>query len=429
MASAVTMPRLGLTMVEGTVVEWKADAGAAVEKGQILLVIESEKVQVEIEAFVAGTLAAIYVEAGNTVPIGSLLGAIAAPDEPFERDAFAAAFVPEVEGAPVTAAVAGEAQPPPPPPPRAPAGTGIKVAPAARALARKLGVDLEAIVGTGPGGRITVEDVERARGEGGANRLAVDVAGEGPVLLLVAGFGVDRTGWRPQIEGLRSAYAIVTFDHRGIAASRPMPNESASIAEMAEDARGALGDRAPAVVVGASLGAAVALELAFAHPDAVRALVLITPALARDARLEAVLRSWTEFEAPQTEARIRSMLPWLLGRDFLAEAPKREAAAQALRAMAARTPLAALRHHARALSAWLGSRLGDLGRISVPTLVIAGADDLLVPLAHAQGAAAGIPGARLEVLEGVGHAVTIEGAERVNQLIADFARRADLRER
>src|SRR5207244_2034300 len=103
MATAVTMPRLGLTMVEGTVVEWKATVGDVVDKGQPILVIESEKVEVEIEAFVAGALVATYVEPGNTVPIGSLLGAIADPAERFDREAFAASFVPEVEGAPATA--------------------------------------------------------------------------------------------------------------------------------------------------------------------------------------------------------------------------------------------------------------------------------------------------------------------------------------
>jgi pimeloyl-ACP methyl ester carboxylesterase len=175
------------------------------------------------------------------------------------------------------------------------------------------------------------------------------------------------------------------------------------------------------------MGAAVAIELALAHPDAVGGLVLITPTIEKNARLEAVLRSWTEFDTPQSEARIRSMLPWFLSGAFLAEAGKREAAAQALRAMAARTPIAALRHHARALAAWLGTRAGDLGRISVPTLVIAGSEDLLVPRAEGEQVARAIPGARLEVLEGAGHAVTIERAERVNELVSGLARQSTSR--
>jgi pimeloyl-ACP methyl ester carboxylesterase len=414
------MPRLGLTMVEGTVVEWRAKPGDDLQKGQILVVIESEKVEVEVEAFVAGKLAAIYVDPGTTVPIGSLLGAIVDPAETFDRKAFEKTFVPELEGAPASAAPATAELHAPRVPSRDPA-VGVKAAPAARALAKKLGVELESVSGTGPGGRISVEDVESAASSGPG--LAIDVEGSGPVLLLVSGFGVDKTSWRRQIDGLRSSFAIVGFDHRGIGASRPMPDDSLTVAVMAEDAATALSGKKPATVVGASMGAAIAIELAIAHPDVVKALVLITPAMEKDARLEAVLRSWIEFELPQSEARIRSMLPWFLSRNFLGEAPKREAAAQALRAMAGRTPLPVLRHHARAFGAWLGTRVGELGRISVPTLVIAGAEDLLIPLPQAERVAARIPGARLEVLDGAGHAVTIEGAERANDLIASFARR------
>lgn len=418
------MPRLGLTMVEGTVVEWRAKPGDDVDKGQILLVIESEKVEVEVEAFAAGKLAAIYVEPGATVPIGSLLGAIVDSTEAFDRDVFEKSFVPEVEGAPAAApAVAGAGERYAPPVSSRSPAAGVKAAPAARALAKKLGVDLESVNGTGPGGRITVDDVERAAS--GGQGLSIDVEGSGPPLLLVAGFGVDKTSWRRQIDGLRSSFTVVSYDHRGVGRSRPMPDESLTIAMMADDAATSLLDKGPATVVGASMGAAIAIELALSRPDAVKALVLITPTVEADARLEAVLRSWIEFESPQSEARIRSMLPWFLSRRFLAEAPKREAAAQALRAMAARTPLPALRHHARAFGAWLGSRLGDLGRISAPTLVVAAGEDLLVPLACAERVAGNVRGARLEALEGTGHAVTIESAERVNQLIADFAQRTD----
>ena len=59
----------------------------------------------------------------------------------------------------------------------------------------------------------------------------------------------------------------------------------------------------------------------------------------------------------------------------------------------------------------------------MPTLVIAGTEDVLVPAFHAEHVASAIPGARLEVLEGAGHAVTIERAERVNELVETFSRR------
>jgi len=149
--------------------------------------------------------------------------------------------------------------------------------------------------------------------------------------------------------------------------------------------------------------------------------VLITPVVEKDARLEAVLRSWTEFDAPQSEARVRAILPWLLGRRSLAEAPRREAAAQALRSMAARTPIATLRRQAEALTSWLGSRASALATIRVPALVIAGGEDLVSSRSQAELVSRSIPGARLEVFEDAGHAVTIERAAEVNDLVSRFA--------
>jgi pimeloyl-ACP methyl ester carboxylesterase len=418
MATAVTMPRLGLTMAEGTVIEWHVQQGAVIEKGAVLLTVESEKTQVEVDAFASGVLAAIYVEAGTTLPVGALLGAIAGPDEAFDAAAFAASFVPEAAETPATA------EEPATPRPAIAAGAArgtVKAAPAARALAKRLGIDVDAIAGTGPGGRIIVEDVERAAGPR-AQGVAFEVAGQGSLLLLVAGYGVDASSWRRQVDDLRSTHTVVTFDHRGIGASAP-PAGAVTIAALASDARDVLAQvgRGRAIVVGASMGAAVALELALEYPEVVRGLVLVTPVFEHDARFEAVLRSWRDHETPASETRIRAFLPWLLGRELLVHPGRREAAAGALRTMATRTPPATLRAHADALLAWLGTRTAAAARVAVPTLVVAGGDDVLAPPAHAEALARAVQGARLEVLPGAGHALMIERAERLNALVREFA--------
>jgi 3-oxoadipate enol-lactonase len=417
------MPRLGLTMTEGIVVEWRVRPGDAVARGEVILLIESEKAQVEVEAFSGGVLAAAYVEPGATVPVGSLLGAITASGEPFDPAAFAAAFVPET---PRPTPAAGPAAPPAASRPAAPAGGEPPVAPAARALARRLGVELAVVTGTGPGGRITVEDVERAAAVARVNGtgLAFAVTGEGSPLLLVAGYGVDAGAWRRQVDALAAAHAVITYDHRGVGGSWPIGERGTSLAELAEDAHALLTHlgRTPAVVVGASMGAAVALELALAHPDAVRGLVLVTPVLTADPRFAAVLRAWRDTDAPASEGRIRALLPWLCGRELLAHDGRREAVAAALRAMAARTPPATLRHHADALLAWLGSRTGALAAVTIPALVVAGGDDVLTPSTEAEALARALPHARLEVLAGSGHALMIERAEALNALVLGFVR-------
>ena len=89
MATAISMPKLGMTMEEGTVVEWPLSAGDTVAKGDLLLIIESEKNEVEIEAPAGGVFRHVYVEAGETVPCGSLLAALTdTADEAFDPDAF-----------------------------------------------------------------------------------------------------------------------------------------------------------------------------------------------------------------------------------------------------------------------------------------------------------------------------------------------------
>ncbi len=413
MATAVTMPRLGLAMAEGTVVEWHARPGETVVRGRVLLTVQSEKAEVEVEAPASGVLAAVYVEAGSTVPVGALLGAITDPGEPFDATAFAAAFVPAVAPPAAPAAAAPAA------PSAAAASRAQPVAPAARALARRLGVDLARVAGTGPGGRVTVEDVERAAHDTEAG-LEFALTGTGPAVVLVNGWGVDARVWQPQVDALCDAFTVITYEHRGIGGSRPLGGNRLTIADLAQDAHALLAHlgRAPAIVVGASLGAAVALELALRHPAAVRALGLLSPPFLADARLRTVLASWPD--AP--EARVRALLPWLLGREFLAHDGRREAAARAWRSMAARTPVETLRAHADALGTWLQSRAGTVLPIEVPTTIAVGDDDVLTPPDHARALAAALAHARLEIVPGAGHALTLERPAAVAALVRELAR-------
>ena len=79
MPVAIAMPKLGMTMEEGTVLEWPLTVGQPVEKGQTVLLIESEKSEVEIEAPASGVLRHTYVDVGVTVPCGTALSEAASP--------------------------------------------------------------------------------------------------------------------------------------------------------------------------------------------------------------------------------------------------------------------------------------------------------------------------------------------------------------
>jgi pyruvate dehydrogenase E2 component (dihydrolipoamide acetyltransferase) len=170
MPADVNMPKLSDTMEEGTVLEWKKRDGEEVHRGEVLAEIESDKASFEIEAEGDGVLH-IAVEKGQAVPVGQLIGRIggeapvaAAPAPPAPAPA-----APERPAAPAQPAT---------PPQRAPASNGaerVKASPIARRLAEELGVDLAAVTGSGPEGRIVKEDV-LAVAERSGRRTAVATA-------------------------------------------------------------------------------------------------------------------------------------------------------------------------------------------------------------------------------------------------------------
>jgi pyruvate dehydrogenase E2 component (dihydrolipoamide acetyltransferase) len=161
----VLMPRLSDTMTEGILVQWLKREGEQVARGDALAEVETDKATMEVEAYDSGVLTRIIAEPGSTVPIGQPIAVIGdagerAPDVPAPvRPAVSATAAAEP---PASAA-------PPAPEPGVPSRGGdgraagsMPMSPLARSLARKHGLDLSRIVGTGPGGRIVRADVEAA---------------------------------------------------------------------------------------------------------------------------------------------------------------------------------------------------------------------------------------------------------------------------
>ena len=155
MATDVVLPQWGMNMQEGTLIRWLKEEGDAVAAGEPLAEVETAKIEDVVAAPVAGVLKYIVVPQGETVPVTTLLPVIADPGEEVARPAAAAPSTP--------AASAPSAPAPSTPSPSPAAGTaGVQAVPAARGLARQHDVDLSRVQGTGPGGRITEDDVARA---------------------------------------------------------------------------------------------------------------------------------------------------------------------------------------------------------------------------------------------------------------------------
>src|SRR3954469_22131691 len=167
MPTEVKLPRLGQGMESGTIVKWLKAEGEAVEKGEPLYELDTDKVTQEVEAEATGVLLKIAVSEGE-VPVGETIAFIGKEGEEApasaEKPAEAPKREPEREEGRAAAAAAAEAQPAPS---STPSTNGrIKASPLARRIARERGIELSGLRGTGPDGRIVAEDVERAAATG-----------------------------------------------------------------------------------------------------------------------------------------------------------------------------------------------------------------------------------------------------------------------
>jgi pyruvate dehydrogenase E2 component (dihydrolipoyllysine-residue acetyltransferase) len=157
MAQEIVLPQWGMEMQDATIVKWLKQEGDSVREGEPLVELETAKIETEMESTASGVLAHILVPEGETVPIRTVLAIVAAPGEEVSRPARATP-----SSTATSAGVAAAVSPAAAVPPR-PAGPGLpQVVPAARRLAQEKGIDLSQVQGTGPGGRILLEDVQRA---------------------------------------------------------------------------------------------------------------------------------------------------------------------------------------------------------------------------------------------------------------------------
>lgn len=148
MVTKVVMPRLSLTMKEGTVVQWFKKEGDPVQKGEPLVEVLSEKVTYDVEAPESGLLRRILAGEGSSVPIDQAVGLIGSADEPITQIEMERATPPrEIEAAAPTLPSPDEA------------AEKVPASPAAKRLAKELQVDLTQVKGTGPEGRIVEDDV------------------------------------------------------------------------------------------------------------------------------------------------------------------------------------------------------------------------------------------------------------------------------
>jgi pyruvate dehydrogenase E2 component (dihydrolipoamide acetyltransferase) len=151
MTHTIVMPDLGQTTTEGKILKWLKQPGEKISKGDHLIEVETDKVTMEVESYVSGYLRQSLAAEGEMVSAMTPIALVTdSPEEPIAQvKTKASVSAPTTEPAAATTPLANPPSP-----------SGMSVAPAARALAKELGIDLNLVSGTGPGGLITRKDVE-----------------------------------------------------------------------------------------------------------------------------------------------------------------------------------------------------------------------------------------------------------------------------
>lgn len=450
----VILPKVDMDMATGRISRWYVDEGAAVKKGDLLFEIETDKAAMEIDAPATGTIRNISGKEGIDIPVGEAVAWIYAEGEAAEpaKDIIVEPKAP-VEAAPVAAAPATA---PDVAPAKAATSTpsantpsnGTRATPLARRLAAEAGLELDAIAGSGPRGRVMRKDVEgaipakleatapakpapivsrspassqpRPAPQRAAGTAPLNFAwlrqGEGRPIVLIHGFGADLNSWRPMLAAGPVDAPLLALDLPGHGGSpRRVPADLDAIAADVEATLAAL-DVGPALLVGHSFGGAVAATVAARGHVDVRALALIAPAGLGPEINGAFLQG---FVRAKSEA---SLMPWL--RQLVAdEQVLSKPFVNATLAQAADSELRTAQGEIADRFFADGTQTFDIrgliAALRIPVRVIVGANDRIIPANQSQG----LPGeVALHVFPATGHMPQVERREQVLKILLEMAR-------
>jgi pimeloyl-ACP methyl ester carboxylesterase len=260
-------------------------------------------------------------------------------------------------------------------------------------------------------------------------RIHYTEAGQGDPLLLIMGFGLPGEAWLgslPFLQGFRAIY----YDNRGTGLS-DAPGGPYTIEQMADDAAGLLDHLgiARAHVYGISMGGMIAQELALRHPEKVRSLVLgctmcggAQAKMAEPEVIELLIDVMSNMGKPDLATWIERQLPLLFPADWVEANPGIRDMLAMMVPLMPPTPPDTAQNAAAGIFAW--GTYDRLPQIRVPTLVVHGDRDVLIPVENAYILAERIPRAKLHIVKGAGHGYPAQDPVGVHATVTEFLRSA-----
>ncbi|MBD2338339.1 alpha/beta hydrolase [Calothrix sp. FACHB-156] len=249
--------------------------------------------------------------------------------------------------------------------------------------------------------------------------LFYDIQGKGEPLLLISGFMCDHAYWSLLMPSLKQ-YQVIRFDNRGFGRTSA-PDSPYTIQQMATDAAALLETIGINKIhlAGHSMGGLIAQEIALAHPEKVKSLILLSSLAKGDGRFNSIVSTWGEL--PRTldwKTYQQIILPWIFTDEFYSIPGMIDMIIKmAVNYQFPPTPQG-IYHQSRAiLGCDTTQRLKD---IQCPTLILVGKQDILTPVKFSHQLAQGIPQAELVVLNSGGHGFLIESPEDVAAAMLKF---------
>lgn len=251
--------------------------------------------------------------------------------------------------------------------------------------------------------------------------LYYEVHGQGQPLVLIPGFATGLWIWYEQIPELSKHYKTIIFDNRGVGRS-DKATYPYSFEKMAEDIVNLLDllKIKKAHILGASMGGFIAQTLALHYPEKVSSLILCCTSFGGKNHVSPsteTLLAMSSFQDPNSEERVRKNLAFAFAEDFQIANPKEIEKITQLRLA---NPILGQAYLSQLQSAMTFDVQQELENIKVPTLIVTGDQDLIVPAQNSYNLAHKIKNSKLVVINGAGHSVFIESPAMFNQSVIDF---------